>query len=689
MSDQKKTKAQLIEELEASRGEVTDLRGENTDLREKVAGVDVSAVERQLAVERVRTEAMNMRSTEDLRRVVAVLFQGMLDLGIETPGASIFLVDEASPECRSFSLRPHPRLAGLDWSPDRPGSEGVAVAGDNIIFAVTLPTPTGALGLGEDGETRTRKEEIGEDIPDYFLAGGRALGLSEEELPVYLKLVHGHWFVTNVPFRYGMIGYREREHHTEHDQIIADLARGLELGFLRFLDFQKVESQNRELTIQNALERLRARALGMQKSEDLLGVVSLLSEEYRGLGIDVFASTILVPHEEEDLVENYVRPSDRADAHVIRTVLSETLNDVPSLKEWLALGGKVRARFAKALAGSASGKVRAEWAEHLEIAEEDLLEMLEHFEIRPCNDSLDRLHEQCTWLMQAVGFRGDREAVDIGVAQIRRLIGTGVRVLDADSMLEIGQTKGLLAGKKQATLLVQSLEPDPWPEAATAAVDWVDLFEGEDAYSRRQLREPDDWNMRLKPDLRAAVADIRRLGYRNVFLAGTLRLSTGLLAEVELSEVAGFSVALRGREGEWSSTGERVGVELRREEVELGAGDDVALCLSVSAETRSDVLDYIRSRSLPVGRLIDYSPSRGASRDSIVGPQEGLGLACRISAEMRTDTQKTRGVVHIFQAAPLPLSVMIGHFWNRMPRSQLYDDLGPGCGYAATFLLER
>jgi hypothetical protein len=86
MSDQKKTKAQLIEELEASRGEVTDLRGENTDLREKVAGVDVSAVERQLAVERVRTEAMNMRSTEDLRRVVAVLFQGMLDLGIEILG---------------------------------------------------------------------------------------------------------------------------------------------------------------------------------------------------------------------------------------------------------------------------------------------------------------------------------------------------------------------------------------------------------------------------------------------------------------------------------------------------------------------------------------------------------------------------------------------------------------------------
>ena len=39
MKDVKKTKKQLIEELDG-------LRGENTDLREKVAGVDVSAVER-------------------------------------------------------------------------------------------------------------------------------------------------------------------------------------------------------------------------------------------------------------------------------------------------------------------------------------------------------------------------------------------------------------------------------------------------------------------------------------------------------------------------------------------------------------------------------------------------------------------------------------------------------------------
>ena len=67
MKDERKTKKQLIEELEAE--------------RQKSAGVDVSGVERQLAVERVRAEAMAMRSTDDLLQVSGVLAEEMHALG--------------------------------------------------------------------------------------------------------------------------------------------------------------------------------------------------------------------------------------------------------------------------------------------------------------------------------------------------------------------------------------------------------------------------------------------------------------------------------------------------------------------------------------------------------------------------------------------------------------------------------
>ena len=57
----------------------------------------------------------------------------------------------------------------------------------------------------------------------------------------------GVWIVTNVPFRFGFIGFRERSHSEEHIELVKELARALELGYLRFLDFQHLEEQNREI----------------------------------------------------------------------------------------------------------------------------------------------------------------------------------------------------------------------------------------------------------------------------------------------------------------------------------------------------------------------------------------------------------------------------------------------------------
>ena len=246
----------------------------------------------------------------------------------------------------------------------------------------------------------------------------------------------------------------------------------------------------------------------------------------------------------------------------------------PLLKHVCGRSGKVMPRLAEATPKSASGKVRSKWAEHLKIDEGELVQMLEHLEIRAGREALDQLHVQCTWLMLAVGFRGDSEAVDIGISEIRRLIGKGIRELDADGLMEIAHSKRLLGSKNRATLLIQSLESDPWPEAATAYVDWVDLFEGSDAFSRRQLRRPDEWNSLMKPELCTAVTKIKRQQYQDVFLAGTMRLSTGLMAGAQLSEVAGLRVSICGREGEWSSYSEKVNMDVIREEINVGAGHE-------------------------------------------------------------------------------------------------------------------
>lgn len=68
-----------------------------------------------------------------------------------------------------------------------------------------------------------------------------------------------------------------------------------------------------------------------------------------------------------------------------------------------------------------------------------------------------------------------------------------------------------------------------------------------------------------------------------------MRLSTGFLVGVTLSEVSGFKVAIMGREGEWASDGPREPMDFNREWIEIGQGEELAVALSVSQQMRDDV----------------------------------------------------------------------------------------------------
>jgi len=287
--------------------------------------------------------------------------------------------------------------------------------------------------------------------------------------------------------------------------------------------------------------------------------------------------------------------------------------------------------------------------------------------------------------MRAVGYRPEIDAILSAIGGLRKLIRTGARQLDAEAIRELAGELNLGAQEPRATLLIQSLLPDPWPESATVSVDWVDLFEGVDPSTRRQLRDPSGWNHRLKPDLVDAVEQLRRHRLRAVSVHGSMRLSTGTLAGFLLSDVAGFQVASLGRDGEWSSDGAREAMAVAREVIDIGDAEELAIALAVSQPISEDVAEFLSSID-SVGKLIVYSPQGGPSRQAISNPEAGLGLADEISAALRQDTKNGRKV-HLFQACPLPMSIQVGHLWNRMPPTQLYDDLGPGRGYIPTFLI--
>jgi coenzyme F420-reducing hydrogenase delta subunit len=73
-----------------------------------------------------------------------------------------------------------------------------------------------------------------------------------------------------------------------------------------FSDLQKAEAQSRESQIQLALERVRARTMAMQRSDELSEAVYVLFQQFRELGENPDQATIGVVNEDEHVIEYWV-----------------------------------------------------------------------------------------------------------------------------------------------------------------------------------------------------------------------------------------------------------------------------------------------------------------------------------------------------------------------------------------------
>ena len=251
----------------------------------KESEVDHLTLER--AAERVRSAALEMRASADLRNVVAVVFDAMRALGINTPGASIQFVDEKAGIVSAYGAFTDPRAQGYHRIDDAAGERFVAV--DEVV-AIEDPRRFRIDDYKEKIEAWRDRHSFAANVQETTIAEYAGffvdiVGMLPEEATAYLQHIEGHWTVTNVPFSYGSVGYRERDHHPEHADLVAELARGFDIGFLRFLDFRQLEQQRRELEVERELERVRTAAALMTQSGDLISVMQQVRSGLESLDI--------------------------------------------------------------------------------------------------------------------------------------------------------------------------------------------------------------------------------------------------------------------------------------------------------------------------------------------------------------------------------------------------------------------
>ena len=284
MNDQRKTKNELIAELEALRRQVDEGN---------------SRIERERAVEHIRAEVASMRSGDDLIKVAALMRREMVGLGMDTHIASIGFVDEKTHMWRWYNVINGFRQYGMH--PVDPLPSGVSIVGEDHVRVTNWIEDADKMPIWRSGQPRTHTRRF---VNEHWLRNHWGFCELTEEC---LGLVRSHdvQYNTDVPFEHGLVAFAVLEQKAEHVEIVRELTEALSLGYLRYLDFQQLEQQAEQARRERAVERVRAEAMAMRGSEDLLKVVAVLSQEMNNLGIDTPQTAIVLINEDRDQRINY------------------------------------------------------------------------------------------------------------------------------------------------------------------------------------------------------------------------------------------------------------------------------------------------------------------------------------------------------------------------------------------------
>ncbi|MEY9887698.1 hypothetical protein ABIA31_001327 [Catenulispora sp. MAP5-51] len=330
------------------------------------------------------------------------------------------------------------------------------------------------------------------------------------------------------------------------------------------------------------------------------------------------------------------------------------------------------------------GKARQRWAVGAGVSEQELLELLGVLRFDLGRDP-QHLRELVQLLMLAAGLRYEDHAIDAGADWVARMVRDGYKTLSLDLIEKAVQDLDLKQGPARAVLSIATLKPDPVADQADWSLDWTDRFDGATAYSKRRPKAPATW-AQLQADIEAAPMFLR--GKTDIAVTGSLRQAPAFCTGAAFRMVSGADLAILQRGQVWSTSADYEAATPAIVEHSLGQGPDLAVAIAVATDPTTDILRYLRDQQLSVGSLLVLAPPAGGAKDnSIPDASTANALAVGIRDAVR-ETVRTAPHVHLFLAGPLGLALLLGHRWNRIRPTTVYEDVATADFYEPAFFID-
>ncbi len=233
----------------------------------------------EVALERVRSKTMAMHNSLDVGDTVATMFDQLLNLGVTSNRCGILIFGDT----------------GITevWTA-KANTEGKAALIIGYLDVTIHPMLISVIDAWKNKEQFFSYELAGEDIKNYYTSinnfPGYPTRFNLDDLPAS-ELHSDFYFPEGAVF-----AFTPEPIPTESALIFKRFAGVFGQTYRRYLDLQKAEAQAKEAQIEAALERVRSRTMGMQKSEELKEVIKLVYQQLIHLKINLDHSGFVVDY---------------------------------------------------------------------------------------------------------------------------------------------------------------------------------------------------------------------------------------------------------------------------------------------------------------------------------------------------------------------------------------------------------
>jgi hypothetical protein len=265
-----------------------------------ISKAEVQAREAQIetALEKVRSRSLGMHKSNELQDIVNAVFERLNDLKIDMNVASIFIFKDDS----------------KDWEQ--------WVASSTTNYSTYFHIPYMDLPVFRDLEEAKQKRKDFYSVRYSLEQKNQWFSYAFEnteykQVPVDRKkyILESEFFLISFALSkhsgIQLAKYVGKDFTQEENEILKRFARVFEQAYIRFLDLQKAEAQAREAQIEVALEKVRSRTIGMQRSDELQDAAVLLFQQVVALGVPAFGSGFNIWDDDRKFATAWMAGQDR------------------------------------------------------------------------------------------------------------------------------------------------------------------------------------------------------------------------------------------------------------------------------------------------------------------------------------------------------------------------------------------